>query len=48
MDQEKVEELAVGARAPEFRLASSQGGEVSLAEVCARANVVLFFVREFI
>ncbi len=47
MAEEKVEELAIGAQAPEFRLASSQGGEVSLAEVCAAANVVLFFVREF-
>lgn len=39
--------LAVGARAPGFRLPSAQGPVVDLDEVRARANVVLWFTKGF-
>ncbi len=40
--------LATGSLAPEFRLAASTGGEVALADYRNKANVILFFVREFV
>jgi peroxiredoxin len=47
MDEQKRDELTVGALAPDFSLEGSQGKDVSLGEFRARANVVMFFVREF-
>jgi len=47
MDEEKKDELTVGSLAPDFRLPGSQGQKVSLADYRSKANVVLFFVREF-
>ncbi len=43
-----TEELTVGSRAPDFRLASSQGGEAGSADYLGKAHVVLFFVREYL
>ncbi len=40
-------ELNVGARAPEFRLPASTGGEVGLSDYAGKSHVILFFVREF-
>jgi thioredoxin-dependent peroxiredoxin len=42
------EELDLGDLAPDFRLPSSAGGEVSLSDFRGKRHVVLFFVREFI
>lgn len=47
MDPEHTSELAVGDPAPDFRLPSNSGREISLAEYRGRAHVVLFFVRAF-
>jgi len=44
---DQIIELAAGSRAPEFRLAASTGGEVGLADYRDKANVILFFVREY-
>jgi peroxiredoxin len=41
-------EIIVGSVAPEFRLASSKGGEVGLADFRGKRAVALFFVREYI
>ena len=41
------DELSVGSRAPEFRLPANDGREVGLADYRDKANVVLFFVREY-
>jgi peroxiredoxin len=40
-------ELAIGLPAPDFRLPSTTGIEISLSDYKNTANVVLFFVREF-
>lgn len=37
--------VAVGQKAPPFRLPSAQGGEVGLAECLARGPVVLWFTK---
>lgn len=37
----------LGSRAPDFRLPASTGGEVGLADLLGKSNVVLFFVREY-
>ena len=39
-------ELKVGSLAPDFRLSSSGGGKIELADYRGRSRVVLFFVRE--
>lgn len=39
--------LAVGQLAPDFRLKSHRGDEVSLSSYHGRKNVVLFFVRTY-
>jgi len=41
-------ELEIGSIAADFRLPSSQGGEISLSDYRGKSHVVLFFVREFI
>jgi peroxiredoxin len=41
------DELTIGSHGPEFRLASSQGGEMGLADYRGKSHVVLFFVREY-
>ena len=40
-------ELNVGLAAPDFRLPSTAGGEIRLADYRGKSHVVLFFVREF-
>jgi peroxiredoxin len=47
MEEAKVDELTAGSPAPDFRLLGSHGQDVSLTEFRSKANVVLFFVREF-
>ncbi len=44
LDKDRAE-IAVGARAPTFRLESAAGGEVSLADLAARGTPVLVFYR---
>ncbi len=39
--------LVIGSPAPDFRLPSTTGGELSLSDYKDKASVVLFFVREF-
>ncbi len=36
-----------GSLAPDFRLPASTGGEIALSDYRQRANVALFFVREY-
>ncbi len=45
---DQIVELAIGSQAPEFRLASSTGGEIGLADYRGKTNVVLFFARAYI
>jgi len=40
-------ELKVGSAAPDFKLASSTGGEIALSDHRGK-KIILFFVREFI
>jgi len=40
-------ELEVGSIAPDFKLQSTRGGEVSLSDYRGK-KVILFFVREYI
>ncbi len=40
--------IDIGSQAPDFRLPSSTGGEIGLSDYRGKANVVLFFVREFV
>lgn len=47
MESEQSRDLAVGDMAPDFRLPTGDGREVTLGEYRGRANVVLFFVRAF-
>ena len=37
----------VGVRAPDFRLPSSRGDEISLSDYRGQTKVVLFFVRAY-
>jgi peroxiredoxin len=39
--------IEVGSRAPDFRLPSSHGDVIALADYRGKANVVLFFVRAY-
>lgn len=39
--------LAIGSPAPDFRLASTTGVEISLSDYKNTASVILFFIREF-
>jgi peroxiredoxin len=41
-------EVNAGSLAPDFRLESNEGAIVRLSEYRGRANVVLYFMREFI
>jgi len=40
-------ELELGSKTPDFTLPASSGGDVALSDYRGRANVVLFFVREY-
>jgi len=42
------DELNVGSLAPDFKLLTNSGGEIGLADYRGKADVVLFFVREYI
>jgi peroxiredoxin len=42
-----MEELNIGSTAPDFRLPANDERQVSLADYRGKANVVLFFVREY-
>ncbi len=41
------EELEVGSKAPDFKLPSGSGREISLSDYQEKAAVVLFFIREY-
>lgn len=41
-------QVTEGNQAPDFRLAASTGGKISLSDYRGKSNVVLFFVREFV
>ena len=41
------DEITVGSQAPNFKLPSSKGNEIGLADYHDKSRVVLFFVREF-
>jgi len=40
-------ELEVGSLAPDFKLYSTRGGEISLSDFRGK-KIILFFVREYI
>lgn len=40
-------EAKIGSVAPDFHLPAMNGVEVALSDFRGRANVILFFVREF-
>ncbi len=42
-----IDELAIGSPAPDFKLSASSGNEVALTDYRGKANVILFFVREY-
>ncbi len=42
-----MDELAIGSPAPDFKLPASSGGEVALTDYRGKADVILFFVREY-
>jgi hypothetical protein len=46
-DNKMSDELEVGSPSPEFSLPANTGGEVALADYRGKANVILFFVREY-
>lgn len=46
-DPNQNADLTVGDAAPDFRLTSGDGHEVTLAEYRGRSHVVLFFVRAY-
>jgi len=37
----------LGKPAPEFRLAASNGSDVSLKDALSKSKIILFFVREY-
>ncbi len=47
MPTENSIQAKIGSYAPDFRLPATAGGEVGLSDYRGKANVVLFFVREF-
>ena len=47
MAEENNQSVEVGSAAPEFRLPASNGQEIGLADYRDKANVVVFFVREY-
>jgi peroxiredoxin len=40
-------EAKIGSYAPDFRLQATDGGAIALSDFRGRANVVLFFIREY-
>ena len=42
-----IDELTIGSPAPDFTLPASSGNQVALADYRGKANVILFFVREY-
>jgi peroxiredoxin len=42
-----MDNITVGAPAPEFDLAASTGQRVALADYRSKTQVILFFIREF-
>jgi peroxiredoxin len=47
MSENELAEARIGSKAPDFRLKANTGAEISLSDFRGKANVVLFFVREF-
>ena len=47
MTEENIQEAGTGSAAPDFRLSASNGAEIGLEDFQEKANVVLFFVREY-
>ncbi len=47
MGEENIQEADLGSAAPDFRLPASNGEEIGLGDFQEKANVVLFFVREY-
>ncbi|MBM3126887.1 MAG: redoxin domain-containing protein [Chloroflexi bacterium] len=46
MTQDSID-AKIGSYAPDFRLRATNGGELALSDYRGRANVVLFFIREY-
>ncbi len=44
---DKIVQVEIGSQAPGFRLPAASGGEVSLSDYRDKANVAIFFVREY-
>jgi peroxiredoxin len=42
-----MDEIDIGSKAPEFRLAASSGGTVGLEDYRGKSGVALFFIREY-
>jgi peroxiredoxin len=40
-------EAKIGSYAPDFRLQATDGREITLSDFRGRANVILFFIREY-
>jgi peroxiredoxin len=47
MSEETDSEVQLGSPAPDFRLLASNNQQISLEDFRGKANVVLFFVREY-
>lgn len=47
MTEQDTIDAKIGSRAPDFRLPATTGGEIGLSDFRGKANVVLFFVREY-
>lgn len=47
MKSNNVSTLQTGSQVPEFRLPANTGSEIGPADYRGRANLVLFFVREY-
>lgn len=47
MSEETDFELQIGSPAPDFRLLASNNQQIGLEDYRDKANVVLFFVREY-
>lgn len=42
-----TDKLTIGSPAPDFKLPASRGNQVALTDYRGKANVILFFVREY-
>jgi peroxiredoxin len=47
MSEESDSEVQLGSPAPDFRLLASNNQQIGLEDFRGKANMVLFFVREY-